>query len=104
MMRASLLAAMVLVAAVPATAAADTTPAGPATLTPGANFACGGIGYPGRELLMGWEATVGEGGRSGIVRPKFGETLGDPVELPAQPGTYRFPAPRIDWYTGCSSG
>jgi hypothetical protein len=40
--------------------------------------------------------TVTAGGRAGIVRPVFGGVMGDPVMLPAEPGTYTFPmAPHV---------
>jgi hypothetical protein len=110
MMRAFLVAVVMTAAAVSATPAfaADLTPAGPATITPtwGPNFACAVTAIVGGDsrVLVGWSAQVGEGGQAGIVRPQFGATLGDPVELPAQPGTYTFPAPRIPWSQWCGPG
>src|SRR5690349_5736799 len=95
MMRASFLAGMALVAALPATAAADNTPAGPATLKPGSvPVLCPAIsGGPG--VMVAWEVQVGDGGQGGMVRPVFGDVMGDRVELPPQAGTYRFTAPHL---------
>jgi hypothetical protein len=96
MMRGLLVASVVGAAAFPAAAAADITPAGPAKLTVGygPNIACpaysGGAG-----VIVAWEINVGEGGQGGTVRPVFGDVVGDPVQLPAQPGRYRFPAPHL---------
>jgi hypothetical protein len=50
---------------------------------------------------MAWKVTVAAGGRAGTVRGRFKNSdtgaivLGDPVTLPAEPGTYTFPAPRL---------
>jgi len=71
----------------PAAAAAENTPSGPATLLsqdPGAAF---------NSVLTSWTVTVGEGGRAGTVRPLVAGVAGDPVDLPATPGTYTFPLP-----------
>jgi hypothetical protein len=85
--------------------AADLTPAGPATITPawGPGLACPAISF-GPEVLVAWSVQIGAGGQAGIVRPQFGTTLGDPVELPEQPGTYTFPAPHVPWYGECGPG
>jgi hypothetical protein len=96
MMRGLLFAAVAGAVAFPAAAAADTTPDGPANLTVGyrSNVACpaysGGAG-----VIVAWQIDVGEGGQAGTVRPVFGDVVGDPVQLPAQPGRYRFPAPHL---------
>jgi hypothetical protein len=96
MMKGLLVAAAAGAAAFPATAAADNTPAGPATLTVGYD---GPIACPassiGPGVLVAWQVDVGDGGQAGTVRPVFGDVVGDPVELPAQAGTYTFPAPHI---------
>jgi hypothetical protein len=101
MMRAPL-AAAALVAALPATAFADTTPGGPATLstryTPW--VACA-MWSGGPAVIVAWQADVGAGGEGGTVRPTFGGSgaggpvIGDPVDLPAPPGRYTFPAPHL---------
>ena len=55
---------------------------------------------PYRSVLTAWRVTVAPGGQPGVVRVLIGDpkhpeaaTLGDPVFLPAEPGTYTFPAP-----------
>ena len=100
-----LVAAAVAIAAVlPATADAQTlTPAGPATLNVryGPNVACPAIGS--FAVLTKWQVQVGPGGSGGIVRPLIYDVVGDPVELPAEPGTYTFPAPHMNW-SPCSPG
>ena len=59
------------------------------------------------ELLTGFRVVVQPGGRAGTIRflvhqnPAFGGDgpravhVGDPVTLPAEPGTYTFPAPHV---------
>jgi hypothetical protein len=95
--------AAALAAAFPGTAAADVTPDGPATLTH-VNMLpqIGALPFP--HVVRTWRVEVGENSRAGIVRPRFrgpnGVVVGDPVELPAQPGTYTFPAPRLPWRGG----
>jgi len=87
------------VAAVPADA--DTlTPDGPATLTTHYAGPVPPIAPAPPRVLTGWKVTVGSGGRAGTLRLRVstdaGQTvLGDPVQLPADPGTYMFPAPRV---------
>ncbi len=55
-------------------------------------------------MLKGVEITVGEGGSAGLVRlrasdravdPERGVVVGDWFMLPAEPGRYLFPAPRL---------
>ena len=91
MMRA-VVAVLLVLLTVPAAAAAETTPDGPATLISsriGSGFAA--VGYsPHNRVLTSWTVTVGPGGRAGTVRPLVGGVVGDPVELPATPGTYTF--------------
>src|SRR4051812_35956618 len=103
MLRGLLAAAVAGAAAVvPATtAAAANTPSGPATLDVG--YASPGLVCPAVyrfQVLVAWRVQVGAGGKAGTVRPTFGSTVGDPVELPAAPGTYTFPAPHVPWQ-GC---
>ena len=95
-MRGLVLATVAGAVAFPAAAAADTTPAGPATLTVGygPNVACP-MYSGGPAVIVAWQVDVGEGGQGGTVRPLFGDVVGDPVELPTQPGRYRFPAPHL---------
>jgi hypothetical protein len=51
---------------------------------------------PAPRVTVAWKVTVSAGGRAGIVRPVFGGVMGDPVTLPAEPGTYTFPmAPHV---------
>jgi hypothetical protein len=104
MMRGLLVAALATAAAFPTAAAAavENTPDGPATLTtegrlPGPMPATAALPP---QVLMAWRITVAPGGRAGTVRPRFtssdGRTVtGDPVVLPAEPGTYTFAAPRL---------
>lgn len=84
----------VLVTAAPARA--DLTPDGPATLLPADIAPCPMVVGP-PNVTVAWRVTVGEGGRAGLVRPVFdyfgSAVVGDPVELPAAPGIYTFPAP-----------
>ncbi len=47
------------------------------------------------NVTVAWKVVVGEGGSGGTVRPVVEGVVGDPVELPATPGTYTFPAPHI---------
>ena len=88
----AIVAVLLVLLTVPAAAAAETTPDGPATLISsrtGSGFAA--VGYsPGNRVLTSWTVTVGPGGRAGTVRPLVGGVVGDPVELPATPGTYTF--------------
>ena len=58
-------------------------------------------------MLTGFRVVVQPGGRAGTIRflvhqsPGFGERgprtvhVGPPVTLPAEPGTYTFPAPHV---------
>jgi hypothetical protein len=108
MMRATLVAAVASAAVftTSSASAAELTPAGPATITPQWTpglVACPAIAL-GPSVLVGWNVQVGEGGQAGTVRPLFDTTLGDPVELPAEPGTYTFPAPHIVWGRTCGPG
>ncbi|WP_157592579.1 hypothetical protein [Solirubrobacter soli] len=96
MMRVPVLAAGMLVAALPATAsAAGTTPAGAATIAtvPDVPSVCGAAFVP--TVSVAWRVVVGDGGQGGTVRPVVRGVVGDPVELPATPGTYTFPAPHV---------
>ncbi len=82
------------------------TPEGPATLY--SNWH-GAVTLEGEhpELLTGFRVVVQPGGRAGTIRflvyefPGFGERgtrtvhVGPPVTLPAEPGTYTFPAPHV---------
>jgi hypothetical protein len=82
------------------------TPEGPATLYRDWH---GGMTAEGEhpELLTGFRVVVQPGGRAGTIRflvhesPAFGEEgpravhVGPPVTLPAEPGTYTFPAPHV---------
>jgi len=82
------------------------TPDGPATLYSdwhGAQTLEG----PHPELLTGFRVVVQPGGRAGTIRfvvyhhPELAEegpptvTVGPPLTLPAEPGTYTFPAPHV---------
>ena len=78
------------------------TPEGPATLVSdwtGSNTLEGNS----PKVLTGFKVTVGRGGRAGRVRFRAQEKPGSPVlegapvTLPAEPGTYTFPAPRVPW-------
>ena len=82
------------------------TPEGPATLYSDWHGAATDEGeHP--ELLTGFRVVVQPGGRAGTIRflvhesPAFGEQgprtvhVGQPVTLPAEPGTYTFPAPHV---------
>jgi hypothetical protein len=97
MMRGLLVAAAGMAATVvPATAAAENTPNGAATITPAympPGPACIAAFFP--SVSVAWQVVVGEGGQGGTVRPIYAGVVGDPVELPATPGTYTFPAPHI---------
>ncbi len=96
-MRRLLLATGIALAALEASASADTvTPDGFATLTNGYT----GLDKPYGQLLVGWRVVVAPGGNAGIVRLRVADranpasvVIGDPVLLPAEPGTYTFPAP-----------
>ena len=96
MMKRLLVTAVVAAVAVPPSAVADTTPDGPAKLTVGYGpyVACA-LWSGGPGVIVAWQIDVGDGGQSGTVRPVFGDVLGEPVQLPAQPGRYRFPAPHL---------
>ncbi|MDA0163426.1 hypothetical protein OM076_24345 [Solirubrobacter ginsenosidimutans] len=110
MMRTSLIAVVGLTAAAaPATAgAAELTPAGPATLL---SQWTGPVTLEGRppEVLVAARIEVGAGGSAGTVRVRAryrdANAVGDPVQIPAEPGTYTFPAPHIRWdYRGSQIG
>ena len=97
------LVAAALVVALPATApAAELTPDGPATLMSEWTGAITAIGTTWPGVLVAARVNVAEGGRAGIVRirARHGdvEQSGDPIDLPAEPGTYALPAPHIRWY------
>ncbi len=104
----ALVAGLAAIVLVPATAtAADLTPAGPATLSEVNTFPIppmpAMIPYV-PQVSTGWSVVVGEGSSAGTVRPRFrGQSnaivTGDPVQLPAEPGTYTFPAPHLAWGT-----
>ena len=83
-------APVIAAALLPGAPAAENTPRGPATLISTGGF----VTEPRGRVLMSWTVTVGPGGRAGIVRPLVGGVPGDPVELPAAPGTYTFALPR----------
>ena len=82
------------------------TPEGPATLYSSWH---GAVTLEGErpELLTGFRVVVQPGGRAGTIRflvhqsTGFGEEgtrmvhVGQPVTLPAEPGTYTFPAPHV---------
>src|SRR3954465_5014928 len=82
------------------------TPEGPATLYSDWHGAVTLEG-PHPALLTGVRVVVGPGGRAGTVRslvrvsPAVGEQgprgvyVGQPVTLPAEPGTYTFSAPHV---------
>lgn len=79
--------------------AAELTPDGPATLM---NQWIGGHTAEGPmpQVLMAVRVQVGAGGRAGTVRLRAGvrrepSVVGEPFTLPAEPGTYTFPAPRV---------
>jgi hypothetical protein len=72
----------------PGGAASEFTPDGPATL-----ISHSGAPVEAGRVLISWTVTVGPGGREGVVRPLLGGVTGEPVELPATPGTYTFPLP-----------
>ena len=102
------LVAAAILAGLPATAtAADLTPPGPATLTQVNTFPIppmpAMIPYV-PQVSTGWSVVVGDGGSAGTVRPRFRGVsneivTGDPVQLPAEPGTYTFAAPHLAWGT-----
>src|SRR4051812_38943809 len=96
MVRAALIAMVPALAAFPAPAPSETTPDGPATLTTThveTAPAMGAVAWP--RVAVALRVTVGPGGRGGNVRPRIGAAVGDPVELPAVPGTYTLPAPHV---------
>ena len=82
------------------------TPEGPATLYSDWH---GAVTLEGEHpaLLTGFRVVVQPGGRAGTIRflvhqsPAFGQQgtrmvhVGQPVTLPAEPGTYTFPAPHV---------
>jgi hypothetical protein len=82
------------------------TPEGPATLYSDWHGASTLEGER-PELLTGFRVVVQPGGRAGTIRflvhtnPAFGEEgeravhVGPPLTLPAEPGTYTFPAPHV---------
>ena len=99
-MRVVLAVAAVIAASFPATAAAaDLTPAGPAALTEFHTFPRPSVGNG--QVLTAWSVVVAEGGSAGTVRPRVlnratgAAVTGDPVQLPAEPGTYTFAAPHL---------
>jgi hypothetical protein len=90
------------------------TTQGPETLTPEGPATLYGDWHGGEtlegehpELLTGFRVVVQPGGRAGTIRflvqerPAFDEKgvpavhVGEPVTLPAEPGTYTFPAPHV---------
>ena len=102
MVRVTLVAAVACAAVLPAAAAsaAETTPIGPATLL---SEWTGASSLEGRspEVLVAARVDVAAGGSAGTVRIRArnggASVAGDPVQLPAEPGTYTFPAPHIRW-------
>ena len=100
-MRRLLIAPVALLAFVAQGPDSPLTPDGPATLYSDWH---GAITLEGEhpELLTGYRVTVQPGGRAGTIRllvfenPPFGEEgprtvhVGQPVSLPAEPGTYTF--------------
>jgi hypothetical protein len=80
-------APVVAAALLPGAAAIEQTPTGPATLIASPVPAVAG------SVVTSWSVTVGPGGRGGVVRPLLGGVPGEPVTLPAAPGTYRFGVP-----------
>ena len=105
-MRATRLVPVILLAAIaPAAAIAqgpDTlTPDGPATLYSDWHGAQTDEGLS-PAVLTAFTVTVAPGGRAGIVRLRVHDREGTvreaaPVTLPAEPGTYTFPAPHIPY-------
>jgi hypothetical protein len=98
----SVIAAGATLAAFPVGAGLERTPSGPATLTSTRTETVGiggAVAAPpydsASRVLMRWTVTVGPGGRAGAVQPVIGGVAYDPVDLPATPGTYTFPAPRV---------
>jgi hypothetical protein len=86
-------------------AVAVLTPEGPATLSSVWRGPSTAEGRP-PEVLQAFTVTVDAGGAAGLVRLRAsdpstdsarGVVLGSWVTLPAEPGTYTFPAPRIDF-------
>jgi len=100
MMRIALAAAALVAAVLPASASAENTPAGPATLI---NRWSGPTTLEGRgpEVLVGASIAVAPGGQAGMIRIRADNgavnVVGDEVQLPAEPGTYTFAAPHIRW-------
>jgi hypothetical protein len=104
------LAAALLPASVRADDPTELTPDGPATLM---NVYSGPVLAYGNlyaSVLVAVRVQVGPGGRGGSVRVRVHTTgwsdprpvpaqtaVGDPVDLPAEPGTYTFPAPHVSW-------
>jgi hypothetical protein len=101
-----LLIAPLAVLAVTAQGPETVTPDGPATLYSSSH---GGYTLEGEhpELLVGFRVVVQPGGRAGTIRLVVHEDdpferddievvhVGPPVTLPAEPGTYTFPAPHV---------
>jgi hypothetical protein len=101
-----LLIAPVALLALAAQSPETRTPDGPATLYSDWH---GAVTLEGEhpELLTGFRVVVQPGGRAGTIRflveerPEFDEDaprivhVGQPVTLPAEPGTYTFPAPHV---------
>jgi hypothetical protein len=90
--------------ATPAPAQERLTPEGPATLRSTWQGAVPLYGQA-NHILTKWSVTVGPGGRGGFVRLRVfhsGNTgtiiaNGQRVWLPAEPGTYEFPAPHVSY-------
>ena len=104
----ALLAPGVATLALAPAAAADTTPAAPATLL---NQWLGGFTLEGAppQVLVAADLTVAAGGQPGTIRIRATyrgrNEVGEAVHLPAEPGTYRFAAPHIPWdYRGSQLG
>ncbi|MDO8186024.1 hypothetical protein Q5424_07660 [Conexibacter sp. JD483] len=99
---AAAIGASALLASAPG-ASAELTPEGPATLSSVWRGVVTLEGIPPR-VLQAVRITVGEGSQAGLVRlrvsdrsedPGRGVQLGDWFTLPAEPGVYTFPAPRV---------
>ncbi|MGE4426088.1 MAG: hypothetical protein AB7G37_06530 [Solirubrobacteraceae bacterium] len=90
-------------------AANASTPDGPATLHDVFTGPVPAIALP-PAVLLGARVAVGPGGREGMVRvrvqaapglgpPEKEHRVGPWTRLPAEPGVYRLPAPRVAWQT-----